>query len=58
MKGILACPACGGSDIRRSHRLMHERLLTVITLLRPFRCEKCDQRFFRPFWFTNKKPEQ
>jgi hypothetical protein len=41
-----ACPRCGKSAIRRSHRRPLERPLKLIRLL-PYRCDACDLRFYR-----------
>jgi hypothetical protein len=48
------CPNCGGKKVRRSHRSVHEKVLTIFTLMRPYRCRECDCRFFRPLWFREK----
>ena len=45
------CPFCGCGDVRRSRRALHEKVLTLITLMRPYRCHLCNLRFFRPIWF-------
>jgi predicted RNA-binding Zn-ribbon protein involved in translation (DUF1610 family) len=43
-----ACPRCGQHVIRRSHtRGMLERLLKAFRI-RPYRCETCYHRFYRP----------
>ncbi|MBL8471906.1 MAG: hypothetical protein KF778_01805 [Rhodocyclaceae bacterium] len=40
-----ACPACGGSDVRRSHRKNGEEKGSFAFKV-PFRCRDCRTRFF------------
>jgi len=43
----LHCPACGCSEVRRSHRKnLLEYLISIVFFLRTFRCEKCLHRFY------------
>ena len=44
---MLACPKCGSEQIHPSKRkgLIERKLLSAF-LVRPFRCEFCDFRFF------------
>ena len=45
---MLSCPLCHSDRIRRSRRRgILERSLTTMIFLKPFRCLKCDSRFFR-----------
>jgi hypothetical protein len=47
-KAPLACPRCGSAaQVRRSKRRPWERLMIVLAL-RPYRCENCQRRFWRP----------
>lgn len=39
------CPACGSDGVHRSKRRGWERLLTPLPG-RPYRCHKCDHRFY------------
>jgi hypothetical protein len=48
---VTICPNCGGKKVRKSHRSFHERVLTIFTLIRPYRCQVCECHFFRPLWF-------
>lgn len=42
------CPSCSGSKLRRTHRIgMLEKTLSKILALHPYRCNECDDRFFR-----------
>jgi hypothetical protein len=41
------CPWCGQSgNVRRSHRHSLDKILGFIHVY-PFRCERCDTRFYR-----------
>jgi len=41
------CPACNSECIQRSKRRgIFERRVLPLVLLRPFRCKRCDHRFF------------
>ena len=48
------CPSCQGQRIHRSKTkgVLESGLLAMI-FVRPFRCEKCDYRFFR--WKQNRE---
>jgi predicted Zn-ribbon and HTH transcriptional regulator len=52
---MLRCPLCHSERIHRSKRkrIMKRSLLAMISV-RPFRCERCDFRFFR--WSFTAKP--
>ena len=42
------CPKCSSRDVRRSKRKgFLERTVLDLAALRPYRCRKCDHRFFR-----------
>jgi hypothetical protein len=41
------CPRCGSKYVHRSHRQGVIDLVFRAVLLRPFRCEDCDGRFYR-----------
>jgi DNA-directed RNA polymerase subunit RPC12/RpoP len=41
----MLCPHCGYAKIHYSHRWYWERLL-ILLLLRPYRCENCQSRFW------------
>lgn len=43
-----ACPRCSCRAVRRSHRVgIVERVLFRLVFVRPYRCLKCDRRFFQ-----------
>jgi len=42
------CPDCGGKKIRRSRPRGFLESMILPLFYRPFRCEECDRRFFRP----------
>ena len=45
---MLSCPDCQSCQIHRSRRRgILERAVLRMIFVRPFRCEKCDLRFFR-----------
>jgi hypothetical protein len=45
---MLSCPLCRSKRIHRSKRKgIVERVILPMIFIRPFRCEKCDFRFFR-----------
>ena len=52
---MLFCPRCGAERIHQSRRigLIEKRVLATF-LMRPFRCESCDHRFFR--WSISANP--
>lgn len=42
-----SCRRCKRNDlVRRSHRIGAETILAILFLY-PFRCERCDHRFYR-----------
>ncbi len=45
---MISCPQCRSERIHQSRRkgIIERRILTLI-FVRPFRCERCDYRFFR-----------
>jgi hypothetical protein len=45
---MLSCPLCESEQIRRSrrHGILERKILPVL-FVRPFRCLRCDLRFFR-----------
>jgi hypothetical protein len=48
------CPICKSKDVRRSMRRGKlESLVLPFLLLRPFRCESCDHRYYG--WFFSKR---
>jgi predicted Zn-ribbon and HTH transcriptional regulator len=52
---MLRCPLCHSERIHRSKRKgMMKRSLLAMIFVRPFRCERCDFRFFR--WLFTAKP--
>ena len=41
------CPECHSRDVRRSVRWgFYETCVLPLILMRPYRCQKCDHRFF------------
>jgi hypothetical protein len=45
------CPSCKSLEVRRSVRWgLFEIAVLPLLLMRPFRCQKCDARFFGPFF--------
>jgi len=45
---MLNCPLCHSKRIHRSKRKgIIERGILAMIFVRPFRCERCDLRFFR-----------
>ena len=51
---MICCPNCDSARIHPSRRkgFLEKGLLAMI-FVRPFRCEKCDDRFFRWSFSTN-----
>jgi predicted Zn-ribbon and HTH transcriptional regulator len=44
----MSCPLCHSKRIHRSKRKgIFEQVILAMVLVRPFRCESCDYRFFR-----------
>lgn len=52
---MLRCPQCRSPEIHQSRRkgLLANRLLSLL-FVRPFRCERCDCRFFRFSFSANR----
>jgi predicted Zn-ribbon and HTH transcriptional regulator len=52
---MLNCPLCNSKRIHRSKRkgIIEQGILAML-FVRPFRCERCDFRFFR--WSFTAKP--
>jgi predicted Zn-ribbon and HTH transcriptional regulator len=49
---MMSCPLCRSKRIHRSKRKgIVERGILAMIFVRPFRCERCDFRFFR--WSIN-----
>jgi len=45
---MLSCPLCHGKRVRQSKRRgIIEQVILAMILVKPYRCEKCDHRFFR-----------
>jgi predicted Zn-ribbon and HTH transcriptional regulator len=45
---MLSCPLCRSKRIHQSKRKgIIEQVILAMILVRPYRCEKCDYRFFR-----------
>jgi hypothetical protein len=54
---ILNCPECSSSKTHLSKpRGILEKRIFALIFLRPFRCEKCDLRFFRWSFANNRNP--
>jgi C4-type Zn-finger protein len=50
----ISCPNCGSQLTHRSRKKgILEYVLSAIIFVHPFRCEKCDSRFFR--WSLREK---
>ena len=51
-----ACPECESARIHPSRRkgIVEKRILATI-FVRPFRCERCDARFYR--WSLSTSPQ-
>jgi len=44
----MSCPKCRSERMHKSRRFgIIERKILAVILVRPFRCESCDHRFFR-----------
>jgi predicted RNA-binding Zn-ribbon protein involved in translation (DUF1610 family) len=42
------CPNCGSKKISKSHRRsFYERHILSLFHVRPYRCDSCDERFYR-----------
>jgi len=45
---MICCPNCQSARIHQSRRKgILERVILALLFVRPFRCERCDERFFR-----------
>jgi predicted Zn-ribbon and HTH transcriptional regulator len=45
---MLSCPLCRSKRIHRSKRKgIIEQVILAMIFIKPFRCERCDYRFFR-----------
>jgi hypothetical protein len=45
---MICCPNCESAQVHQSRRKgIVERVILAVLFVRPFRCERCDQRFFR-----------
>jgi len=54
---MLSCPLCRSKRIHRSRRKgVMERVILAMIFIRPFRCERCDSRFFRRSLSANPDP--
>jgi predicted Zn-ribbon and HTH transcriptional regulator len=52
---MLNCPLCHSKRIHQSKRKgIIEQVILAAILIRPFRCERCDYRFFR--WSRSANP--
>ena len=50
----MSCPLCHSKRIHRSKRKgIMEQVILAMIFIKPFRCERCDYRFFRQFINTN-----
>jgi hypothetical protein len=51
-----SCPKCESARIYRSKRRgIVERIILTMISVRPFRCERCDARFY--VWFVSTNPQ-
>jgi transposase-like protein len=51
-----SCPECESANIHKSRRRgIVERIILASIFVRPFRCEKCDSRFYR--WSFSADPQ-
>ncbi len=49
------CPLCHSERIHQSRRKgILEKIMLAVLFVRPFRCERCDCRFFR--WSLSENP--
>jgi hypothetical protein len=45
---MICCPNCDSARIHQSRRKgIVEKVILALLFVRPFRCERCDERFFR-----------
>jgi hypothetical protein len=53
---MASCPCCANARIHRSKRKgLVETVVLALVFVRPFRCERCDKRFFRWSFAANPK---
>ncbi len=53
------CPNCGSTDVHRSLRWgMVECVFLPILLTRPYRCERCDFRYFGLIFMSRNKDKR
>jgi hypothetical protein len=51
-----SCPECGSTKIHLSRRRgIEERIILAMIFVRPFRCLRCDARFYR--WSLSANPQ-
>jgi predicted Zn-ribbon and HTH transcriptional regulator len=51
---MMSCPLCHSKRIHRSKRKgIMEQVILAMIFIKPFRCERCDHRFFRQSINTN-----
>lgn len=56
---MTSCPRCHSERIHQSKRKgVFERGLLSMLWLRPFRCERCDRRFFRLSFAVHPRPSR
>jgi len=54
---MMNCPSCQSQRIHQSRRKgMLEKGILAAIFVRPFRCERCDLRFFRWSFAANPNP--
>ncbi len=51
--GMPKCPLCGGQNVRRSENIRFEDMVRGWFNYRPFRCRRCQHRFYKRFWKLN-----
>ena len=52
---MLNCPICDSKRIHQSRRKgVVEKIILALLFIRPFRCEKCDMRFYH--WSFSSNP--
>ncbi len=52
---MIGCPTCQSGRIHQSRRKgILERGILAVIFVRPFRCERCDSRFYR--WSMSANP--
>ncbi len=52
------CPECHGRNVRRSIRYgILDTWILPLFMLRPFRCDRCDRRYFGLFFAARVKME-